>query len=132
MTKDHISFKVEAVRGDKMRYETVGDWEVRKDQSLRSVTVSDMPSWISEMAVALHEIVEASLCRVAGISEKEVFDFDQAWNAEQGHLYGEEPGADLRAPYYDQHAKAEQIERLFIEAAGMSWQEHCDNCEGSI
>ena len=128
---DHIQFKVEALDIKAMRYYTPGDYEVDKDEALLRVTVTTMP-YVSEMAVALHEIVEATLCRVAGITEKEVFDFDQMWNEEQGHLYGEEPGADLRAPYRDQHLKAEEIERLFVEAAGMDWQEHCQNVEGSM
>jgi hypothetical protein len=80
-----------------------------------------MESLESEYLVAIHEFVEAILCRNSFISTEDVDNWDM------DHPELDEPGADVGAPYHDQHMTAEFVERVVCQALGLSWLEHCEN-----
>ena len=103
--KISIQFKPE----DQMRYPTLGDWwwEAGGLHIAAAIDHGEDRAFL----VALHEFVEAWLCRRGGVSEDEVTAFDLSFIAE-GHAAGEEPGDDPRAPYRLQHRKAMLIEHL--------------------
>lgn len=111
---------LETIPHTQQRYSTCGDWQYdRRTNDTLVVRVSQLGNRRYEMAVALHELVEAELCRAAGITEQEVDAFDLAWSP-SGSPYAE-PGDDPAAPYCRQHIIAGIIERLFLLAAGEDW-----------
>jgi hypothetical protein len=100
---------------DEQRYETVGDWRFHTALQVR---VSEMRDWRYEMLVTIHEIVEAVLCRAAGIHD----DVVDAFDAEHAQLGGKgEPGDSPDAPYRRQHGIATGIERLLAAEMGVDW-----------
>ena len=99
------------------RYDTCGDWSF--DAAGLLVTVSIMYHFESEIAVALHEAVEALLCRARGITGEQVDAFDFA------HLDSDDPGDIPEAPYHIEHKLATMVEKFFIERVlGWNWSDH--------
>jgi hypothetical protein len=97
----------------KQRYQTEGDW-LWKDNTLeirisREVGEQD-PRYNTLMFV--HELVEALLCRGAGIAAARVDAFDMV------HQKGGEPGDDPSAPYHRQYVAAEAAERALADQLG--------------
>jgi hypothetical protein len=116
------------------RYDTLGDWFIdtspTKEQFLH-INVSQLGQEMSELAIAVHEIVEAVICLQDGITDEMVDQFDFAFDAGQkaGQIWpNEEPGDSPDAPYYEQHQLATRIEREVVASVGMSWREHEQNC----
>lgn len=100
------------------RYNTAGDWVYDRavyGEDELVISVSEMQNWRYEALIAVHELVEAILCREANVSEKEVDDFDKAWEG-----FGE-PGDSPKAPYYRQHQIATVVERLLAAELGVDW-----------
>ena len=101
-----------------IRYSTCGDWEWLPDGSLK-VTVPEFGNRpYSAFLVALHEIVEAYLCKFEGITEANV----STWDINHPEL--DEPGDSKQAPYHKQHAVALEVEKLVCHALGLSWEAH--------
>jgi hypothetical protein len=108
---------IETIPHKAQRYETVGDW--RKDQAGNlCITVSELNDWRLEALVAVHELIEALLCRADGVTEDEVDHFDFNFNGEA------EPGDDPDAPYYEQHQRASGYERLLAADLQVNWAEY--------
>lgn len=96
------------------RYDTVGDWQAAGgDITIRVSKLSD-PRY--EKLVALHEVVEALLCKWTGISEESVDEWDRTFTPEGG-----EPGDDRNCPYHAQHTIASVVERLAADLLGVDW-----------
>ncbi len=92
---------IETIPHEKQRYETVGDYWDDEDGT-QQVKISDMKNQQYEMLVAVHELIEKELCRVRGIPEAVITEFDMKFEEERTQGYhgkGDEPGADSRAPY---------------------------------
>ncbi len=66
--------------------------------------------------VAIHEIVEATLCRAAKVPDEDIDKFDMAFKGDG------EPGDDPQAPYRRQHLMATAIEKMLAAAMGVDWQ----------
>lgn len=107
----------EAIPHKSQRYPTVGDWQFLPGGL--HVSVSDTHDRMSNLLVALHEVVEAILCEANGVEEKAVDEFDIK------HPELLEPGQDPKAPYHRQHMVAEMVERMVALQAGVNWEEHC-------
>lgn len=118
-----MKITIETIPHNCQRYDTCGDWVFNSDGSL-DINVSKMPDERSEIAVALHELVEAFLCKKAGITAEVVDQFDMNWKSSILQKYAE-PGDDPSAPYHRQHFQAEQIEIEFCTILGLDWDEHC-------
>lgn len=105
-----------------MRYRTVGDWQW-DDLGNLTITIADTTNWKSNFCVAIHELVEAMLCRQSRITQDEVdaFDFD---NQQE-----DEPGDLTACPYYSQHQWATTIERFVATCLLLDWRSHEKNCE---
>lgn len=97
-----------------MRYPTLGDWY--DDRIFVAETGDDRYNFL----IAIHELVEQFLCQFDGVEEKDVTDFDLK------HLDSDEPGTLLTAPYRNQHADAEQVEKLMSNILGVNWKEYGD------
>jgi len=104
------------------RYDTVGDWQFSESGALQ-ITVSEMSDWRFEMLIAIHEIVEAILCKQAGISQEEVDEFDIKFTGEG------EPGNAYNCPYYVQHMIATSVELLVAQGLKVDWQKYSKEIE---
>lgn len=102
-----------------MRYVTTGDWEWLPGGDLKC-TVADYGNEDGSFLVGLHELVEAWLCRKAGIREDEVSKFD----IDNPSLL--EPGDSPDAPYNKQHQIAAAVEKIVCEAMSIDWEAHND------
>jgi hypothetical protein len=108
---------IESIPHLKQRYNTAGDWY--EDLEGTRIRVSAMSSVDRECLLALHELVEAVLCRKAGIQDHEVDEFDKGMGAEL-----DDPGSDPRAPYHRQHMIALGIETVFAQLLEVDWHDY--------
>jgi hypothetical protein len=82
----------------------IGDWW--DCNGVTEIRVSELDNWLYERLVAIHELVEDTLVKVAGISGK--------WY--DGRI------DDGREPIAKQHETAEIVERIVAQAAGVDWR----------
>lgn len=115
---DNVVIKIVPHR--EQRYETVGDWMYLGDTLY--IFISNMGNDDYHQLVAIHEYVEALLCRKDGIKETAVtaFDIEYEKNRPEGNF--DEPGNCPAAPYYEQHQTATQIEKLMALKLGVNWE----------
>jgi len=117
-------FTIAQVPHRKQRYETVGDWIPGKPAQIR---VSRMKDQRYVFLVALHEMIEYELCRMHGITDREVVAFDVNFEAERRmnlHPIDAEPGDHPKAPYRNEHAFATMIEMMVAQKLGVSWGDY--------
>lgn len=117
-----LDIEIKTIPHSQQRYDTVGDWFYEHNKWC--FRISDMDDWRMELAVAVHELVECSLCRFAGITQVEVDDFDMAYEATRDPNNYDEPGDDPRAPYHRQHCVATGVERIVVCMLGLNWKEY--------
>lgn len=103
-------------------YPTCGNWSILPNEL--NIEVSAMGNADSEFLVALHELVEAYLCRKAEITDEEVTAFDIVFEAKRQLDNTDEPGNEPDAPYRQQHRTATLIEMIVADAAGVDWKRH--------
>ncbi len=117
-------FTVSQVPHRKQRYETVGDWIPGKPAQIR---VSKMKDQRYVFLVALHEMIEYELCKMHGVTDREVVAFDVNFEAERRlnlHPIDAEPGDHPKAPYRSEHEFATMVERLVAQKLGVSWSDY--------
>ena len=119
-----VKFVVREVPHRKQRYETVGDWIPGKPVAVR---VSKMKDERYVFLVALHELIEYELCRMKGITDERVVEFDKKFERERSmglHEKWEEPGDDSRAPYRREHQFATMIEGMVAQKLAVRWPDY--------
>ncbi len=117
-------FTISQVPHRKQRYETVGDWIPGKPAQIR---VSRMKDQRYVFLVALHEMIEYELCKMHGITDREVVAFDVNFEAERRmnlHPLDAEPGDHPKAPYRNEHEFATMIEMMVAQKLGVSWSDY--------
>lgn len=129
-----MKINIETIPHEKQRYTTVGDWEwgvewdrppgtdmgpkeLWKPVDALTIRVSKLSDWRLEFLIGVHELIEAMLCKQAGITTTQVDAFDKAFGDRD-----EEPGDDSQAPYRKQHCIATGIERLLAAELGVDWK----------
>lgn len=130
---------IETVEHKDQRYDTVGDWRyldpstptVQVHGETLIISVSRMKDWRSEALVAVHELIEALLCKHAGITAEQVDEFDMSWEAKQFDDVLHEPGDDPDAPYHLQHMTAMAFEKWMASELKLPWLEHEANVDGA-
>lgn len=117
-----LDINIKTIPDDAQRYNTVGDYWNKNGRD--NVRVSDMHNWKYEVLVAVHELVEESLCRARGVSDDAITAFDRQY--EEGRKYGvpDEPGDDPRAPYHREHQFATKIEKQLAKELGVDWEKY--------
>ena len=110
--------EIQVIPHNLQRYPTPGDWYLDPSTGRLMIKVSDTGDWRSDALVAVHELVEALLCRAAGIEASAVDNYDMLYSGEG------EPGDDPAAPYHEQHQLATEIARLVGVGMGYPWSEH--------
>lgn len=118
-----MKIKIQSVPHPKQRYNTPGDYFV-DSEGVMNIVVSEFGNENSEMAVAIHELVESYLCRKAGISIEEIDAWDMAFEDRPDADEYAEPGDHPDAPYHKQHKFALELEKRFILECGEDWDEH--------
>ena len=127
-----MEIKIRSTPQSEIRSKQSGDWWY-SDNSIRVNVLDSMPPE-SQLAVAVHELVEAYLCRTNGITDQVVCAFDDQYEKERDegkHGPAEEPGDDPRSPYLNEHRAATRVERAVCQALEVSWTEHEENIMNS-
>jgi hypothetical protein len=88
------------------------------------IKVSQLSDWRREALVAVHELVEALICKHAGVTTEQVDEFDMNFEATRKDGDDSEPGDDPKAPYYRQHQIATVIEKLLSVELGVNWTDY--------
>jgi len=106
---------IETIGQDAQRYETMGDWFYDEDGTLQ-IKVSESV-WVGDTGkflIAIHELVEAWLCRERGITQEQVDEWDCKMHNPDG-----EPGDMHGCPYGKEHRFAMLIEHLIAHELGL-------------
>jgi hypothetical protein len=115
---------IKTIPHDEQDYPTCGNWEI-DDIGVINITVSETGDMRYNFLIALHEMIEAFLCKVRGISEESVTDFDvkfEKMRAEYPDIVGDnEPGDNVNAPYFNEHQFATEIESKLAVVLGVDW-----------
>lgn len=110
---------IESIPHSTQRYETVGDWYYQPDGTL-AIKVSEMVDERYIQLVAVHELIEALLCKHRWITPQQIDDWDM-------NFFGPgEPGDCVNAPYHLEHTFATAAERLLAEALNVDWRKYND------
>jgi hypothetical protein len=128
ITKNYKIIKV--IPHNNQRYNTLGDW-IPKSRNRMFIYVSDTGNKNYNNIIALHEFIEGTSCIEKGIKEDDVTDFDIMYEEERLkglHSIHEEPGDDLRAPYFKEHQTATMIEKIFARELGVNWDYYESTC----
>jgi len=110
-----------------IRNNQAGDWKIGKQVIAISAQMSNTDS---ELAVAIHELIEAWICKRDGITDEQVTEFDELFEKERKdgkHDQFDEAGDDPRAPYWSAHQSATDVEMLVCSALDLPWGEHENN-----
>jgi len=119
---DSLRIGTSAIPHANQRYDTCGDWAWSSDAL--AIIVSRMPDWRMMALVAVHELVEAVLCRHRGITDQEVDRFDMDYEFRVGHEDYPEPGDHPDCPYREEHFAATTIERILAAELGVDWNDY--------
>jgi hypothetical protein len=115
-----------AIPAKLIRADQAGDWMYDKDYTILAYS-AQMDDERSELAVAIHELIEAYMCRDAGVTDEQVTKFDFMYERERAegkHGPLDEAGDDERAPYRVQHEAATIVEKSVCFVLGLSWKQH--------
>lgn len=115
-----MEVNIKTIPHNKQRYPTVGDWW----WTLRTleIRVSDLNDPFKEFCIAIHEYVEAMLCKKRGVTQESIDRFDMSYEAKRKEDDFSEPGDSSGAPYKREHCFATGIERLLISELGIDWK----------
>jgi len=94
---------VDSIPHEQQRYDTDGDWQFIGDELVVRVSEDECDSQHFYLT-AIHEIIEATLCRAHGITEESIDLFNMA------HLNSDDPGSLRDAPYHKEHMFALEVE----------------------
>ena len=116
---------IETIPHDTQRYPTAGDWYTR-DGTLHIKVSEELPEK-EALLVAIHELVEVSLCKDRGVTECQVDAFDIEYEKNRDSADDSEPGDSPLAPYQKEHFFATSIERLMAAELKVNWLEYGDH-----
>lgn len=121
---ENMNISIKTIPHSEQRYPTVGDWLFDEEKDHLSIMVSSLGDWRKELSIAVHELVEFSLCRDRGITQTDVDMFDSDFENQRPEGNTDEPGDAEHSPYRDEHCFATGVERLLISEFGISWSEY--------
>jgi hypothetical protein len=118
-----LKIVIETIPHAEQPYPTVGDWRRDASGTLR-INVSHEIGYNFALLVALHELIEVTLCEQRGITTRMVDEFDKAYEKTRPDGDTSEPGDAPEAPYREEHFFATNIERLMAAELGVDWTEY--------
>lgn len=118
-----MTITIKSVPQNRIRADQAGDWWLFGDD----ITVHTLETFPPEdqLRVAIHELIEAWLCRRDKVSEQDVCAFDYSYEAERKegkHKEDDEAGDDPRSPYRDQHSAATHVERAVCHVLNVPYE----------
>ena len=112
----NMQIQIRRIQQEDQRYDTLGDWFYDEHGTLQIKATAETDD--ESFLIALHELVEAWLCKKRGVAQDTVDAFDFEWTVE--HPQSEdEPGDDPRAPYRAEHRFAAILEHLMAHELGV-------------
>ncbi len=103
-----IKINIKTVKPGTLPFNRVGDWTWRGETL--QISVNDMSEERYEWLLAVHEVVEAFLCKFRGITEQAIDKFDKDHN---GAWLPEGPG-------YPEHLFATGVESIIAAMVGIT------------
>lgn len=119
-----MKIEIETIPHAQQRYPTAGDWYY--DGETLKIKVSELGDWRYELLVAVHELVEVSLCKNDGVTQESVDAFDIDYEKRRQPGDDSEPGDSSLAPYKRQHCMATAVERALAAAMNVDWSDYDD------
>jgi hypothetical protein len=114
--------QVQIIKHEDQRYPTVGDWVFGEDTPAKMhnllVSVSQTGNQDYNDLVAVHEIIEAILCKANGVLDEVVTNWDR------DHIDHPDPGSIPGCPYYREHYFATIVEKMRASELGVNWDEY--------
>lgn len=110
-----MNILISTIPHSKQRYDTVGDWYFDRSDNTLVIKVSDTKDIRMNFLIAIHEMVEAVLCKWEGVTQKQVDKWDKS------HLDSDDPGSIAGCPYWNQHFIATIVESTLCLIIGISW-----------
>jgi hypothetical protein len=111
-----MKIDIEIIPHDCQRYPTVGDWQFSGPELI--INVSETGNEDYNFLIALHEMIEAYLCKKHGVTEQQVDEWDKS------HLESNDPGMLPNCPYGLEHAMATGVELAVGEALGIDFEDY--------
>ncbi len=96
-------------------------WDEKGDLQVR---VSPMSDWRREVLLAVHETVEAIMCKQNGVTQQSVDKFDEEFY--KTHTDDIDAGDESGAPYEHEHCIATAIERTLCAELRVNWKSYDD------
>ena len=119
--------QVHIIKHEDQRYPTVGDWVFGEDTPAKMhnllVSVSQTGNQDYNDLVAVHEIIEAILCKANGVLDEVVTNWDR------DHIDHPDPGSIPGCPYYREHLVATVIEKIVASELQIDWYEYEETLE---
>ena len=112
---------------------TGADWWFEKNGTLQIRIASEIRKKEWRETLEIHEIFEAMICKLMGITGKQVDDFDTEYEKRDGcYNHGLDAGDAPGCPYSIPHSLATAPERIYAAMVpGFCWREYDDEI-GSI
>lgn len=123
-----MKITIETIPNYNQRYLTSGDWWFTPFNGDLEIRVSDMGNWKYEALIAIHEALEALICKMDNIPEEAITAYDKEFEKlRENHpeLIGDmEPGDMTSAIYHEPHKFATEVEKLFAIKLGVDWDSY--------
>ena len=103
------------ISGADWYFDQAGDLQVR---------ISKMSDWRYETCLAVHEMVEAILCKYNGVTVAQVDEFDRPFEEAKDNVTN--VGDKTNAPYRREHCFATAAERIVAAELNVPWQDYDD------
>ncbi len=117
-----MNIAIKVVPPSEMRPTVDGaDWYWDENGDLQ-VRVCPMSDWRRETLLAIHEAVEAVMCKYNGVSQQAVDAFDIEYD--KTHATDCNAGDDPAAPYVREHCLATAIERILAAELEVNWESY--------
>jgi hypothetical protein len=122
-----LDIRIKTVPHSDVRCDQCGDWHINNDGSIEVLVTDLNGNWESELAVSIHELLEAFMCKESGITDEDVTRFDLQFEQERSvgkQTLRAEAGDDERSPYRVPHQAATFVERAVTSVLGLDWETH--------
>jgi hypothetical protein len=119
-----MDITIKVIPDSEMRPTVSGaDWYWDDNGDLQ-VRVAPMSDWRRETLLAIHETVEAIMCKHNGVTQASVDVFDKEYY--ETHECDKDAGDDPQAPYVREHCLATAIERILCAELDVNWKSYDD------
>ena len=126
-----MNINIEIIPPEQQRANVDGcDWFWDAAGNLQ-VRVSPMSDWRRETLLAIHEAVEAIMCKKNGVTQEAVDQFDIEFDKNHPDEPDLGAGDDRSAPYHREHCFATAIESILCIELGVDWNDYCKELGGT-